>query len=137
MEGRGRRSGAALTVVSGEGIVAIGRPESPDYLSDEQAEEWRAVVTRMPADWFPSETHSMLAQYCRHVVSAKRISQLVEALEKSPDFNVGEYDKLLKMHDREGRALALLATRMRITQQSTYSPNRQKNRSSVKPWESK
>jgi len=35
-------------------------------LTDEQAEEWRAVVSRMAADWFPRETHGMLLAYCRH-----------------------------------------------------------------------
>ena len=126
MEGRGRRSAAALAIVSGEGIVAIGRPESPYYFTDEQAEEWRNIVCRMPADWFPAETHGLLAQYCRHAVLSKRIAQLVDACEREDELNLDQYEKLLKMHDREGRAMSLLATRMRISQQSTYSPMRQK-----------
>jgi len=27
------------------------RPDAPNDLTDEQAEEWRAVVNRLPADW--------------------------------------------------------------------------------------
>ena len=35
--------------------------------------EWCAVVNRMPADWFPRETHGMLVQYCRLIVGARRL----------------------------------------------------------------
>jgi hypothetical protein len=42
------------------------RPEPPEDLTEEQAAEWSAVVDRLPADWFPRETHGLLARYCRH-----------------------------------------------------------------------
>lgn len=53
------------------GMSAITRPDPPDEyrLSDEQTAEWWSVVNRMPADWFPRETHALLAQFCRHVVN--------------------------------------------------------------------
>jgi len=134
MDGRGRKSGAALAVISGEGIVTVRRPEPPDHLTDEQAEEWRAIVNRLAADWFPTETHGLLAQYCRHLVLSKRIAQLIAAAEAAEPFDLNDYDKLLVMHEREGRALSSLATRMRLSQQSTYSKDRAKPRNTVKPW---
>jgi hypothetical protein len=63
----------------------------------------------------------MLAQYCRHVVAARRIAQLVTAAEKARKMDIDDYDKLLKMQDREGRALSSLATRMRLTHQATVA----------------
>lgn len=135
MRTRGRRSAESLAVISSGGIETIRRPEPPDELTDEQAEEWRAVVNRLSADWFPRETHGMLAQYCRHVVAARRVAQLIAAHETSDPFDVEEYDRLLKMQEREGRALSSLSTRMRLSQQATYDPKRKKPKAAPKPWE--
>jgi len=139
MKSRGRTSAPALELVAQAGIDAVGhieRPAAPSELNAEQAAEWRAVVNRLPADWFPAETHAVLAQYCRHVIAARRIGQLIAQFEASDDFNVREYGKLLQMQDREGRAMSLLATRMRMTQQSTYDKSRKKPAIGfARPWE--
>lgn len=133
MAQRGKISAAALSVVTP--IRAIRRPEPPAELTPEQIVEWRAVVNRLPADWFPRETHGMLAQYCRHIVSARRVAQLIAAHEESEKFTVEEYDRLLKMQEREGRAISSLATRMRISQHSTYDKKRTKPlEPALKPW---
>jgi hypothetical protein len=52
------------------------------------------VVNRLPADWFPHETYAVLAQYCRHVIAAGRIAQLVAATEAADPFDVNYYDHL-------------------------------------------
>jgi hypothetical protein len=134
MKTRGRTSAAALEVASLGKVETIQRPDAPYELTDEQAQEWWAVVNRMPADWFPRETHGLLAQYCRHVVAARRVAQLVAA-EEAGEFDLGRYDQLLKMQEREGRALSSLATRLRITLQATVSPKTQKPSQNKKPWE--
>lgn len=132
---RGRKSAASLSVVSPGGVRAIERPKPPTELTDEQAFEWRAIVDGLPADWFPRETWGLLSQYCRHVISGRRVAQLLEAEEASESFDVGSYDQLLKMQEREGRALSSLATRMRITQQTTYDKSKKKPAQNRKPWE--
>lgn len=132
---RGRQSAASLSVISGSGVETIRRPDPPDELTDEQAEEWHAVVNRLPADWFPRETLPLLSQYCRHVVSSRRVAQLIERAEAADEFDVDTYDKLLKMQEREGRAMSSLATRMRITQQTTYDKSKKKPLQGKKPWE--
>ena len=134
MGARGRTSTAELAVVHSD-VVAIERALPPDELNDEHKAEWLAVVNRLPADWFPRETHSMLAQYCRHVVSARRVANLIANLEASDDFDLDQYDKLLKMQEREGRAMSSLATRMRITQQATVNPKKTKGTQVKKPWQ--
>lgn len=134
MKTRGRTSAAALEVAALGKVETIQRPDAPYELTDEQAQEWWAVVNRLPADWFPRETHGLLAQYCRHVIAARRVAQLVAA-EEAGEFDLDRYDQLLKMQEREGRALSSLATRLRITQQATVSPKTQKPVQSKKPWE--
>lgn len=136
MATRGRKSAASLAVVQADGVAIVPRPTPPSELTSEQAAEWRAVVGRMPTDWFPRETHSLLAQYCRHVVAARRVAQLIAAAEEGGEaFDVDEYDKLLKMQEREGRALSSLATRMRLTQQTTYDKSKKKPAQGRRPWE--
>lgn len=138
MDGRGRKSAASLEVVTAVGgvVSAIQRPEPPPELTDEQSHEWRAVVNRLPAEWFPRETHGLLAQYCRHVVAARRIAQLIAEFEARDEIDVEQYDRLLKMQEREGRAISSLATRMRISQQATLDREKRKPlRAPKKPWE--
>ena len=141
MGNRGRRSSASLSVIAGGGrtgqIEVMRRPDPPDELSDEQAAEWLAVVGRLPADWFPRETHGMLAQYCRHIVAARRVAELIAAAEGAKEFDVAAYDVLLKMQEREGRALSSLATRMRLSQQATFDKQKKKPLQGKAPWESK
>lgn len=134
MGARGRTSSAELSVVSGGVITAIRRPDPPAELTDEQAAEWRAVVNRLPADWFQRETYPLLAQYCRHVVAARRVSQLIANHEEGETFSVEDYDRLLKMQEREGRAISSLATRMRISQHATYDKKRKKPIEASRPW---
>ncbi len=134
MKARGRISAASLEVSKVAPVEVVQRPDAPYDLTDEQTTEWWAVVNRLPAEWFPRETHALLAQYCRHVVAARRIAQLVDAEEKG-ELDLDRYDKLLKMAEREGRALSSLATRLRITQQSTLSEKTKKPSMVKKPWE--
>ena len=132
---RGRTSASELSTIGPRGIETVRRPEPAPELTDEQAIEWRAVVNRLPADWFPRETHGLLAQYCRHVVAGRRVAELVKAIESEPDFDIVAYDRALKMQEREGRAMSSLATRMRLSQQTTYDPKRKKPTLEKKPWE--
>lgn len=117
-------------------VEAIQRPDAPYDLTDEQSTEWWAVVNRMPADWFPRETHGMLADYCRHVVKSRRIAQLVDDAESQDAIDVDRLDKLYKMAERESRAASSLATRMRISQQATVRAEQARKPAQVeRPWE--
>ena len=134
---RGPTSLKALQVVTADSptLERVERPKPPAELDPEQSAEWRAVVDRMPADWFGRETFAMLAQYCRHTVAARRVAQLIADHESSEDFSVVDYDRLLKMQEREGRAISSLATKMRISQQSAYDKSKKRQPSARKPWE--
>jgi len=131
----GRRSAASLGVAPAAPLETIKRPSPPAELTAEQAEEWRAVVKRMPADWFPRETHGLLVSYCRHVVAAREIARLIDALTAAAPIDVDRYDQLLRIQEREGRAISSLMVRMRITQSALYDKSRKKPEQSPSPWE--
>lgn len=135
MGNRGRRSAASLSVVSNGNVVAIHRPNPPEDLTSEQSDEWWAIVNRMPADWFLRESHGLLAQYCRHVVAARRVAKLVADCESAPALDLDQYDQLLKMQEREGRALSSLATRMRISQHSSFAHTKTRGQVIEDPWD--
>lgn len=126
-----RVSAAALSVVS-----TVTRPEAPADLTAEQKREWETIVNRLPADWFPEETWPLLKQYCRLITRARQLATY---------FGNGkgiERDVFLKLAHEEielSRAMFVLATKMRITQQSTYDKTKSKKKRFTstleKPWE--
>lgn len=132
---RGRKSAGDLMQLASN-PVAVQRPDAPYDLDDEGAAEWQRVVEAMPADWFGPETFALLADYCRHVVSARHMSQLVAQLQKAPGVDMDGLDKALKMRERETRAASSLATRLRITKQATQRADKAVNRTLVQaPWQ--
>ena len=133
---RGPKSRSALSVVPAADIGVAKRPDPPNHLTDEQASVWVSVVDNLPADWFPTDVHGTLEQYCRHVVASRKVAQLINQFEGDSSFEIDEYDRLLKMQEREGRALSSLATRLRITPQSRYQARKDPGKGKVKkPWE--
>lgn len=139
---RGRKSTAELAVATtpDAGVTQkTYRPPPPSELSKEAASEWHEIVDQMPADWFPRETHGMLAQYCRHVIAARHVAQLIDDHEAGEQLDLDHYERLLKMQERESKIIRELATKMRMSQQSTWSAQKTKGGSSQggvkKPWE--
>lgn len=140
MQQRGRKSVAALSVVAGTSID--GRPKAPASLTDEQAEVWDRTVLSEPADQFRTAAlQQLLAEYCRHTVTAYRLSQQVDrATDEGCNLSMQEVEILLRCRDRETKALADKATKLRLTNQSRYTPGAAataaKNASvEKKPWQ--
>ena len=118
-----RKSAAALAVLPP--ASRIQRPEPPERLNKEEAEEWRTVVGRLPPEWFPAETLPMLEEYCIHVIRSRMIAEWMKGFRA--EFlmmadGLERVDKLLAMGEREAKAIAYLATKMRLTQQSRWQP---------------
>lgn len=88
------------------------RPEPLPDLTTEEQQVWRTIVNRMPQEWFPAETHHLLAQYCRHAINARTLSKMHGKTAK-------ERMQIMKAMREETKAMLLLATKMRITQQSS------------------
>src|SRR3990167_5121805 len=120
MDQRGRKSAAAIAIISESGIETDRRPHPP---------------ASFPADWFTRETLPMLELYCCHAVTARKIEQLILQTEKAEEFDIGQYDRLLKMRERESRIISSLGTRMRITQHSQYDKSKKRGSTfTAKPW---
>lgn len=136
MEKRGRQSVAALAFPALKAVEIVERQLPPDDLAAEEAEIWAAVVNTFPADWFTPATAPVLAQYCRHVIHARRLSDWLQRATSDPGLTAKSYDRLLKMQERESRAIAALATKMRISQQATKNHRGNTEASTPgKPWE--
>lgn len=124
-------------------IQTMERQRPPHDLSDEEVVVWAAVVESEPADWFSPSTAPLLTEYCRHVVAARRVAELIERATshidpdtKEPTLSIKDYDRLLKMQRGESAAIASLATKMRISQQSTTNHRGNKKPTAIrKPWE--
>lgn len=113
MGNRGRISTAALEIA--RPLDVVPRQTAPHDLNDEEVEVWSAVVSAEPADWFSPSNAPLLAQYCRHAVQCRRVAELIEKATSDPNLEVRDYDRLLAMQDRESRAIATLAQKLRIS----------------------
>ena len=140
MGNRGRKSAAALALVTAPAPTAgavelVERPGPPQRLNDAERELWIAVVNSLPADWFGAASLPVLEQYCVHVIEARRLTDLIAQAVDDEDLMISDYERLLRMRERESRAVSGLATKLRITQQSTINwrgnPSREGKR---KPW---
>jgi len=133
---RGRVSSAALELKAPAKLERVDRQRPPHDLTDEETEVWSAVVNAEPADWFSPSNAPMLAQYCRHVVHARRIAELLERALSDADLDLANYDLLLKLQDRESKQIATFAVKMRLAQQSTINQRGNKRPTPIRrPWQ--
>ena len=117
MGNRGPKSGASLTVVP-SGIPQ--RIEPAAGLTASQAELWREVVQSKPVEWFGPDSAPLLCEYVRAVDMCNLLSIQVEAA--LADGDRGVLKDVLKLRDMESKRVAALATKLRLTQQSRYTP---------------
>lgn len=136
----GRKSTAALSVVAGTAID--GRPKAPSALTDFQKAVWERTVANEAADTFRTAAlQQLLTEYCRHVETADRLAKQVDrATGEGSNLSLQEIDTLLRMRDRETKALADKATKLRLTNQSRYTPGAagtaaKKATTERKPWQ--
>ena len=112
-----RKSTAALSV------VAVGLPERlspPDDLTQEQADRWRAVVLSKPVEWFGPDSAPLLKEYVRAEAMCDLLAVQIETAIAGGE--TGEVKALLDMRDKESKRLTSIATKLRLTQQSRYTP---------------
>lgn len=131
-----RKSAAALSVVRPS---PDARPDEPPDLSAEELALWREVVNSKPADWFGSDSVPVLKEYIRAAMTCDTLAAAVNlALESRDLAEVVMADKLLLARDRESRRVANLATKLRLTQQSRYTPQAaataDRKASGARPW---
>lgn len=138
---RGRKNPADLNVVS-IGIVPELRPEPPADLNELEQAEWRNIVDRMPADWFPQETWPILRQLCVHIRLAAMLQGELRLFPPGlfeDGVRFGQFDSVCRAHERESRAIATLSTKLRLTPHSRHDRQKAGVATRVvagpKPWE--
>jgi len=131
----GRISSSSLQLVSP--VTEMRRPPPPAELTKEQADEWRNIVESLRADWFSPENYALLTTYCTHICSARLLAKLIDNEVQAGLPDLGKWDTLLRMHERESKAIMNLSTRMRISQHSAYDKERSRKSSTQtdsRPW---
>ena len=91
-------------------------------LTDEQALVWRETVEARSADYFGEDAAPLLEEYCRVVVMCRLLAVQIEAALAGGE--AGELKSLLDMRDKESRRMTSIATKLRITNQSRYTPDK-------------
>ncbi len=137
---RGRKSQASLTVAAVTELKQI--PEPLEQLTTEQGEIWRLVMVSSAGNFIQSESYSVLAEFCRAVVTSDQIAQQLDRYTPEwldEDDGLRRWDKLQAMHDRAAKRIASLATKLRITPSTRVHPEAagtsERNKSKSKPWQ--
>jgi len=110
-------------------------PKPPGDLNEGQKSTWKLIVNRLPSDWFAFENYPLLIQYCRHVSRARLVGQMIGEMETGETMDLRVYCCLLRSETEQSRIINSLATKMRLTQQSTYDKSKKKPFEGPKPWE--
>src|SRR5690554_1225262 len=121
------------------------RPPPPEGMTDPQRILWRAIVETEPAHLFDSEARRhLLRLYVEHATFRADLQALIN---RSPveglcdEATAKGFEAMLRARDRETKQLVSLATRMRLTNQSRYTPQaagstaRNDAGAGARPWE--
>lgn len=123
----GRVSAAEKEVVEIVGdskdVEVLKRPEPPINFGHVEAEVWNMVVGSMPSGWFNEATYPVLTAYCLNTADLYKIAKLIQIQSNNAEsFDVKAYLMLVRSQKEISTALASLATKLRITQQATVTP---------------
>lgn len=137
-------------------VIPGVRLPAPEDMEPAAKVFWDAIVVRLPADWFTSETVPLLKAYCRHSAFADQFAkdiaaqrERIAALESEPQTKtsvrllnraIEQLHALHRMHAAETACMQSIATKLRLTNQSRYvketaaSKARSTIRSGLQPW---
>src|SRR5688572_16088460 len=128
-----RKSAAAASTLA----LVPGTPApAPPDLSKKEAAVWCEVVESKPWDWFGRDSLPVLKEYVRAAVMCDALAEKVSA---GVDGEANVLRALLGMRDQEARRVATLVTKLRLTQQSRYTPQSanaaSKKAGAQRPWQ--
>jgi hypothetical protein len=107
----------------------------PPELSGDEAEVFLDVVNAEEGGWFTRSNLPLLVQYCRHVVQARRVAELIESCVGRRETELPYYLNLLAAQRAETAAIATLSVKMRVAQQSTRNNRGNPPRTESPPWD--
>lgn len=130
-----RKSAASLSIVPR--VSGAAGVDEPVDLSPAERELWRGIVASKPAEWFGPDSVPVLKEYVRAALMCDRLAEVVERALGSGDPD--QIKPALDMRDKESRRAVTLATKLRLTQQSRYTPDKaavaDKRASGKRPWQ--
>lgn len=113
------------------------RPEPPSHLTDDEAQLWREVVATKPADWFQRDSHPILVAYVQGAILHRQLMEKFHSLEFP--FGSKGYVEHVNLIVRVAGSIAQLGAKLRLTQQSRYTPRAAgtaaKKAIPLRPWE--
>src|SRR5262249_19755407 len=131
---RGRKSRDQLAIVGALGIETGARPPPPPDLTEAEKAIWNEQVNAVSDDYFPPETHPVLAQYCRHICRARWIAkQITEMQDDLARFDERKYQALLGLEKTQTWAIRSLANVMQLTQKSVNGNSSRRRANLPKP----
>ncbi|RVD72933.1 MAG: hypothetical protein E5V62_02975 [Mesorhizobium sp.] len=119
---RGRKSTAEMAIspkVDGKVLLP------PEGMNQAETDVWLDVVRCLPPEFIAKESAEMLANYCRHAVSARDLSIMIDRFNPKwlrVDGGLARYERLMRMRAVESRALLACARSLRLTAQSRVDP---------------
>ena len=134
-----RPSTASLSVVP---IGVLTRLAPPTDLTHAQAVLWQTVVDSKPVEWFGEDSAPLLKEYVRAAAMCDVLEMQVQAAiagSEGPE-TTGMIRSYLDMRDKEAKRVLSVATKLRLTQQSRYTPQaaataNKKVGAGSKPWQ--
>jgi len=123
-----RESGASLLVVP---VTALARIVPPAGLDEAEERLFIAVVDSKPAEWFGPDSAPLLVEYVRAQAMCDLLdTQVKAAIAGSGGGDAAEalaaaktIEHFMKMRDMEAKRLLSIGTKLRLTQQSRYTPS--------------
>ena len=119
MKQRGRKSVSSLSVVP-DGAL---RPAPPPELTASEREMWLRVVNEKPVAWFDAASSPLLVEYCRLKTQIDLLTlclaDFTPELLREPSA-AARHRGFMQARDRSQKTMAMLATKMRLAQQSRY-----------------
>jgi hypothetical protein len=144
MKQRGRKSADSVDLTVIDGDFAGKRPDPPPDMTPQQAHIWTATVNDEPLEHFATAaTREMLKDYCiqRHIADTIAGAMNVFPAEGHKSVKgMMFFRQLQKAHDMATRGASSLATKLRLTNQSRYTPMAAATASrntmkGIKPWD--
>src|SRR5262245_38997616 len=128
MRQRGRQSADVLTIAPNANFYSA---DAPAHLTAAQKEIWQQAVQRLGDDYFPAEVLPLLEHYCCTVVLCRFLQgQLGDSNVTGP-----ERREVMNQYRAYTALMVQLATKLRITTQSTRRENKAKPKVNATPWQ--
>jgi hypothetical protein len=120
--------------------LEIQPPEPPDELSEDEAIEWRNIVSQMPPDYFQNEVFPILIELCRHICLSRFYYGKLQMLNKRMGVDkksIGAALQMARMHTLESKVVAQLLGRLGVTKRTREGREKKavRNIGGRRPWE--